>query len=117
MKCSLRASSPIWATLARTREQGTPRGFAAPSRVLARLALLAQTGELARRLHEMALYLQLYLGLPPPEPLDLRGRNVSENWRKFKQKYTKLRNCNWHKHEVKCQQNSYAAKSHWQRCH
>ena len=37
--------------------------------------------------HEMALYLQLYLGLPPPEPLDLRGRNVSKNWRKFKQKY------------------------------
>ena len=46
--------------------------------------------------------------------LDLRGRNVSENWRKFKQKYPKLRNCNWHKHEVKCEQNSYAANSHWQ---
>ena len=28
------------------------------------------------------------LGLPPPEPLDLSGGNVSENWRKFKQKYT-----------------------------
>ena len=67
--------------------------------------------------HEMALYLQLYLGLPPPEPLDLRGRKVSENWRKFKQKYPKLRNCNWHKHEVKCEQNSYAANSHWQRCY
>ena len=37
---SLRASSPIWA----------PRGSAARSRVLARLALLAQIGELARRL-------------------------------------------------------------------
>ena len=53
--------------------------------------------------HEMALY--------------LRGRNVSENWRKFKQKYPKLRNCKWHKHEVKYEQNSYAANSHWQRCY
>ena len=47
---SLRASSPIWASeasLARTRERG---GFAARSRVLARLASLAQIGELARRL-------------------------------------------------------------------
>ena len=43
--------------------------------------------------HEMAaLYLQLYLGLLPPEPLDLGGRNVSENWRKLKKihKITKL---------------------------
>ena len=61
--CSLRASSPIWATevsLARTRERGAeerralpssaPRGFAARSRVLARLVSLAQIGELARRL-------------------------------------------------------------------
>jgi len=30
----------------------------------------------------------MQLGLPPPEPLDLSGGNVSENWRKFKQKYT-----------------------------
>ena len=29
-----------------------------------------------------------HLGLPSPEPLDLRGGNVSENWKKFKQKYT-----------------------------
>lgn len=35
-------------------------------------------------IQEMALH----LGLPPPEPLDLSGGNVSENWRKFKQKYT-----------------------------
>ena len=35
-------------------------------------------------IQEMALH----LGLPPPEPLDLNGGNVSENWRKFKQKYT-----------------------------
>ena len=60
---SLRASSPIWASeasLARTRERGAekkkllssaPRGFAARSRVLARLVLLAQIGELARRLN------------------------------------------------------------------
>ena len=52
----MRASSPIWASLARTRERGAellssaPRGFAARSRVLARLAPLAQIGELARRL-------------------------------------------------------------------
>ena len=47
---SLRASSPIWAsevTLVRTRD----RGFAARSRVLERLASLAQIGELARKLH------------------------------------------------------------------
>ena len=42
---SLRASSPIWASLARTRERG-----AEERRVLARLASLAQIGELARRL-------------------------------------------------------------------
>ena len=29
-----------------------------------------------------------HLGLPSPELLDLRGENVSENWKKFKQKYT-----------------------------
>ena len=57
---SLRASSPIWASeasLARTRLRGVeerraypaPRGFAARSRVLARLVSLAQIGELARR--------------------------------------------------------------------
>ena len=48
---SLQASSPIWASevsLARTRQRGAPRGFAARSRVLARLASLAQIGELAR---------------------------------------------------------------------
>ena len=32
--------------------------------------------------------LTFHLGLPSPEPLDLRGRNVSENWKNFKQKYT-----------------------------
>ena len=54
---SLRASSPVWASeasLARTRERGADplplAGFAARSRVLARLASLAQIGELARRL-------------------------------------------------------------------
>ena len=29
-----------------------------------------------------------HLGLSSPEPLDPRGGNVSENWKKFKQKYT-----------------------------
>ena len=46
---SLRPSSPIWASevsLARTRERGAAR-----SRVLERLASLAQIGELARRLN------------------------------------------------------------------
>ena len=52
---SLLASSPVWASktgLARTRERAAkPRGAEAPhSRVLARLASLAQIGELARRL-------------------------------------------------------------------
>ena len=52
---SLRASSPIWASeasLARTRERGAeePRGFAARSRVFARLVSLAKIGELVRRL-------------------------------------------------------------------
>ena len=53
---SLRASSPIWASetsLARTCERAAKlRGAEAPrrSRVLARLASLAQIGELARRL-------------------------------------------------------------------
>ena len=44
---SLRASSPIWASEASL-------GFAARSRVLARLVLLAQIGELARRLEYRA---------------------------------------------------------------
>ena len=30
----------------------------------------------------------MHLGLPPPEPLDLNSGNVSESWKKFKQKYT-----------------------------
>ena len=30
----------------------------------------------------------MQLGLPPPEPLDLSGGNISANWKKFKQKYT-----------------------------
>ena len=52
---SLRAGSPIWASeasLGRTRERRAedPRGFAARSRVLARLVSLAQIGELASRL-------------------------------------------------------------------
>ena len=48
---SLRASSPIWASetsLARTRERAS--GEVRGARVLARLASLAQIGELARRL-------------------------------------------------------------------
>ena len=63
-KSSPRASSPIWASetsLARTRERAAkPRGAeerslsSAPrSHVLARLASLAQIGELARRLDEI----------------------------------------------------------------
>ena len=54
---SLQASTPIWASevsLARTCERGgeapARRGFAPRSHVLARLASLAQIGELARRL-------------------------------------------------------------------
>ena len=53
---SLRASSPVWsseASLARTPFPA-PRGFAASSRVLARLVSLAQIGELARRLARKA---------------------------------------------------------------
>ena len=59
--CSLRASSPIWASeasLARTRERrgaSAPRSFAARSHVLARLVSLAQIGELARRLSILLL--------------------------------------------------------------
>ena len=53
----LRASSPIWVSetgLARTRERAEkPRG-APRVRVLARLASLAQIGELARRISELA---------------------------------------------------------------
>ena len=30
----------------------------------------------------------VHFGLPPPEPLDLSGGNISENWKKFKQKFT-----------------------------
>ena len=30
----------------------------------------------------------MHFGLPPPEPLDLSGGNISENWKKFKQKFT-----------------------------
>ena len=36
--------------------KSAPRGFAAHSRVLARLASLAQTGELARRLERMSSF-------------------------------------------------------------
>ena len=57
----------IWASeasLARTRERGAPRDFAARSRVLARLVSLAQIGELARRL-ELSASLQ--------NPFRLRG--------------------------------------------
>jgi len=31
--------------------------------------------------------MEMQLGLPPPETLNLSGGNVSENWKKFKQKY------------------------------
>ena len=30
----------------------------------------------------------MHFGLPPPEPLYLSGGNISENWKKFKQKFT-----------------------------
>ncbi|XP_068687738.1 uncharacterized protein [Montipora foliosa] len=30
----------------------------------------------------------MHFGLSPPEPLDLSGGNISENWKKFKQKFT-----------------------------
>ena len=30
----------------------------------------------------------MQFGLPPPEPLNLSGGNISANWKKFKQKYT-----------------------------
>ena len=29
----------------------------------------------------------MHLSLPPPEPLDLSGGNISANWKKFKQRY------------------------------
>ena len=47
---SLRASSPIWASEASLASEGPREGFAARSRVLARLVPFAQIGELARRL-------------------------------------------------------------------
>ena len=31
---------------------------------------------------------EVAMHLPPPEPLDLSGGNISENWKKFKQKFT-----------------------------
>lgn len=37
---------------------------------------------------ETTPYMAMQLGLPPPEPLDLSGGTVSENWWKFKHKYT-----------------------------
>ena len=52
VSCSLRASSPVWASeasLARTREPASERAVPR-SRVLARLTSFAQIGELARRL-------------------------------------------------------------------
>ena len=55
LQISLRASSPIWASEASLTRTSAPR-----SRVLARLASLAQTGELARRLstnHFLSLFL------------------------------------------------------------
>ena len=61
---SLRASSPIWASevsLARTRERGAEerlRRLLARSRALARLASLAQIGELARRLDYVSITLR-----------------------------------------------------------
>ena len=58
MRTSLRASSPIWsreASLARTRERAAkPRALR--SHVLARLASLAQIGELARGLDENKMH-------------------------------------------------------------
>ena len=30
----------------------------------------------------------MHFGLPPPEPLDLSGGNISKNWKKCKQKFT-----------------------------
>ena len=50
LTASLRESSPIWASLTRTLLSSAPRGFAARSHFLARLASLAQIGELACRL-------------------------------------------------------------------
>ena len=37
---------------------------------------------------EHTLNMAMHLGLPPSEPLDLSSGNVSESWKKFKQKYT-----------------------------
>ena len=61
--------------------------------------------------HEMAFH----LGLPSPEPLDLRGGNVSENWKKFQQKYTNYEIATGVNTKEKCNQSSSAANSHWQR--
>ena len=67
---NLRASSPIWASLTRTRERGAEivacSPFLCPSRVLARLASLAQIGELAHRLIQAEPpFLTLLTGCPP----------------------------------------------------
>ena len=37
----------------------------------------------------------MHLGLPPPEPLDLSGGNISANWKKFKQKYINYKIATW----------------------
>ena len=78
---SLRASSPIWASLARTRERG-----AEERRVLARLTSLAQIGELARRLltdgwPSQYIYTILDTSFVATKTISDPRRSISPKWR------------------------------------
>ena len=44
--------------------------------------------EIQPEIVESSQEMAMHIGLPPPEPLNLSEGNVSENWKKFKQKYT-----------------------------
>ena len=78
---SLRASSPIWASLARTRERR-----AEERRVLARLTSLAQIGELARRLltdgwPSQYIYTILDTSFVATKTISDPRRSISPKWR------------------------------------
>ena len=59
--------------------------------------------------------MSFHLGLPSPEPLDLRGGNFSENLKKFKQKYKNYEIATGINMEESA--NRVAANSHLQRCY
>ena len=49
--------------------------------------LIPVTPEGEENAEENTPEMAMHLGLPPPEPLDLSGGNISANWKKFKQTY------------------------------